>query len=530
MSPHPVAGRLLCRTTPSRYSAPMPTSRCLLRIVRASVLLTVVLGACRAPFDPDNGSIIPPVTSGPLIPFRIGWSGPDFARAVVADGSGNAYVTGYFAGTVDFDPASTASGRTASGPSDISVAKYSSTGDLVWVYSIGGTDSDTPFDIKLGSSNGVYVAGTVSAGAVCSGRVVKNSGGHDILLMRLNSAGTCDWALGIGGSGEDQAQSMLIEPNGDVVVTGFFSGTVDFDPGAGSALLVSRGGHDGFVARYGADGTFETVVQFGGAEDDAGNAIARTVEGDLVVGGEFRGVATFGSALAPVLLTSAGDVDFFLTRLSPQLGTQWATRGGGTGADAVGLNSIQVDGLGRIWVAGAFSGVADLDGSPLAVLVTSLGSSDIFVARYDGTGAWAGVARAIGGSGGEAVDKMVIDASGNLYLAGWFQNSVDFDPGAGTHVVVAKGSQGAGDGFVLSLDAGAEFRWVDPIGSVIAGDGNLGITSGLALDSGGSLWAVGRFFGRVTFDLTDPTVQAQSLGDADQYVARYGAVSGVLNR
>ncbi len=526
----PGLASLLCRTAPSRYSATMPTSRCLTRIVRASVMLSVLLGACRAPFDPDNGSIIPPVTDGPIIPFRIGWSGPDFARAVVADGSGNAYVTGYFAGTVDFDPASTSAGRIANGASDISVAKYSPTGALVWVYSIGGTDSDTPFDIKLGSSNGVYVAGTVSAGAVCSGLQVRNNGGHDILLLRLNAAGTCDWALGIGGSGEDQAQSMLVEPSGDVVVTGSFSGTVDFDPGADAALLVSRGGRDGFVARYGADGTFKSVVQFGGVEDDAGNAIARTIEGDLVVGGEFRGVATFGSALAPVLLTSAGDVDFFITRLSPQLGTQWAVRGGGTGADVVGLNSLRIDDLGRIWVAGSFSGVADLDGSALAVLVTSLGSSDIFLARYDGTGAWAGIARSIGGSGGESVDNLVIDASGNLYLAGWFQNSVDFDPEAGTHVVVAKGNQGAGDGFVLSLDAGAEFHWVNPIGSVIAGDGNLGIASGLALDSGGSLWAVGRFFGRVTFDLTDLTVQAQSLGDADQYVARYDAATGVLHR
>ncbi len=493
-------------------------------------MLPVVLGACRAPFVPDTSSIIPPVTTGPIIPFRIGSSGPDFARAVVADGSGNAYVTGYFAGTVNFNPTSPATGRTAIGPSDISVAKYSSTGALVWVYSIGGTDTDTPFDIELGSGGGVYVAGTVSAGAVCSGKVVPNAGGHDILLMRLSSAGTCDWALGIGGSGEDEAHAMLVEPSGDVVVTGFFTGTVDFDLGPGAAMLISRGGKDGFVARYGADGAFKSVVQFGGTDDDAGNAIAETVAGDIVVGGEFRGVATFGSALAPVLLTSAGDADFFVTRLSPQLGTQWAIRGGGTGTDAVGLNSLVVDALGRIWVAGTFAGVADLDPSPGTVLVTSMGSSDIFLARYDGTGAWAGIARAIGGSGSESVDKMAIDATGNLYLAGWFQNSVDFDPSAGTHVVVAKGTQGAGDGFILSLNSAGEFRWVDPIGSVIAGDANLGITSGLAVQSDGSLWAVGRFFGQVTFDLTDLTVQSQSLGDADQYVARYDATTGVLRR
>ena len=509
----------------------MPISRCLHRSARLAVVVPVLLGACRAPFEPDNGTFIPPGTITPSIPFRIGSSGPDFARAVVTDGSGNVFVASYFAGLVNFDPTSAiASGRVAIGPSDVAVAKYSSTGAFAWVYSIGGSDSDTPFDIKLGSSNGIYVAGAVSAGAVCSGRVVLNAGGHDILLMRLNSAGTCDWALGIGSSGEDQAQAMLVEPSGDVVLTGFFTGTVDFDPGPGTAVLISRGGRDGFVARYGADGTFKSVVQFGGVEDDTGNAIARTIEGDLIIGGEFRVIATFGSALAPVLLTSAGDTDFFVTRLSPQLGTQWAIRGGGTGFDAVGLHSVRVDDLGRILVAGAFAGVADVDPSGGAILLTSLGSGDVFLVRYDGTGAWAGLARAIGGTGSESVDHMILDASGNLYLAGWFQNSVDFDPTPGTHVVVAKGGQGAGGSYVLSLNSAGEYRWVDPIGSVIAGESNLGIPSGLALQSDGSLWAVGRFFGRVTFDPTNPTVQSQSLGDADQYVVRFDAATGALRQ
>ncbi len=502
------------------------------RIVPAVAVMVLLLGGCRAPFEPDTGPIIvTPGTTAPSIPFKVGSSGPDFARAVATDGSDNAYVAGYFTGTADFDPTSGAAGRTAIGSTDISVAKYSASGALAWVYSFGGTDTDTPYDIKLGAGGAVFVAGAVSRGAVCSGKVVPNAGGHDILLMRLNSAGLCDWALGIGGTGEDEAHAILIEPSGDVVITGSFSGTVDFDPSDSTAVLVSRGGRDAFVARYSADGTFRNVTQFGGFEDDAGNAIARTAEGDLIIGGEFRGVATFGSPLAPLLLTSAGDADFFVARITSQFGLQWGFRGGGAGVDLVGLNSLAIDNLGRIWVAGTFTGVADVDGSPAAVVVTSQGQSDIFLARYDGTGAWAGVAKDIGGAGSEGVDNLVLDGANNLYLAGWFQGSADFDPSAGTKVVVAKGTQGAGDGFVLSLTTDAEFRWVAPIGSVIAGDANLGITSGLSYQAAtGSLWAVGRFYGQVTWDRTDPTLQAQSLGDADMYVTRFTPATGVLKR
>jgi hypothetical protein len=142
------------------------------------------------------------------------------------------------------------------------------------------------------------------------------------------------------------------------------------------------------------------------------------------------------------------------------------------------------------------------------------------------------VARAIGGSGSEGADNLLVDGANNLYLAGWFQGSVDFDPTtAATQIVVARGTQGAGDGFVLSLTTDGEFRWVAPIGSVIAGDANLGIASGLAYQAAtGSLWAVGRFFGQVTYSPALPTLQAQSLGDADMYVIRLDPATGLLKQ
>ncbi len=508
---------------------PRPAPR---RALLAAAGLVLALGACRAPFVPDtSGGTLPPPVATPLLPFRIGASGADFARAVATDGAGNAYVASYFSGTVDFDPSPTsATGRIAIGSYDIGVAKYDSTGALQWVSSIGGTDADVPFAIKLAPDGGVYVAGYASSGAVCAGLALPNAGGHDVLLARFSPDGTCTWAVSVGSSGNDEAHDLVVESSGDVVITGSFTGTVDFDPGPGTGILISRGGTDGFVARYGADGTFKGVAQFGGVGDDSGNALATTVEGDLVVAGTFSTTATFGSALAPVVLTSVGGTDFFLARLAPGLGLEWAGSGGGPGDDAISSGGIVVDNIDRIYATGTFTGTADVDPSHAAQLLVSKGGTDVFLASYTGDGGFGGLAVEFGGTGNEGVGGLARDADGDFYLAGWFQNSVDFDPGAGTHVVNALGNSGAADGYLVSLDPNGNFRWVNPFSSNIAGNTSVTIANGVSVAGDGSIWTVGRFFGRVDFDPGEGAVILQSLGDADQFVARYYPVSGSMDR
>ncbi|MEO5800312.1 MAG: hypothetical protein ABIS00_12820 [Gemmatimonadales bacterium] len=508
-------------------------SRYLRFLKPAAIAAVVFVLGCRAPFEPDPVGVIPPPPPGPpspLLPFRLGSFGADFAKAVAVDPSGSAYVTSSFSNTLDFDPGSSNVSKISQGGTDIAIAKYWTDGSLAWVLSFGGVGADIPYDVKVMPNGTSYVVGYQSGGALCSGKVIPNAGGRDAFIARISPAGVCEWALGIGGTLDDEARNLTVEPNGDIVVTGAFRGSVDFDAGGGATVLVSRGGSDVFVARYSAAGAFQQVVQFGGIDDDAGSAIARTSEGDLIVGGEFRASATFGSALAPVVLVSAGVSDYFVTRLATGLGLQWAIRGGGTGTDLIGTGGIIADPNGTILVTGLFSDVADVDPGPSTVLLTSQGLSDIFLVRYDGAGVWSGLAQRIGGTGSDGVQGFARGSDGNLYLSGWFQGEVDFDPGSAVKALNSSGTSGAADGFVLSLSQAAEFRWVAPVGSVIAGDANFSIASGLAVTGDGAVWAVGRFFGLADLDPATTAVQVQSLGDADEWVVRYQAANGTLLR
>ena len=499
-----------------------------LRVRRATWLLPALLlwTACRAPQYGDLTPDQPPSTA-PLLPLRIGSIGPDFARAVATDASGNAYVAGYFSGSVDFDAGGGATVRSANGVYDISVASYAADGSFRWVYTIGGSGADVPYAIKLAADGGMYVTGYVTAGAICNGHVLPNAGGEDILLMRISAVGTCDWAIAVGGSGDDEGHDLAVDTNGDLLLTGSFSGTVNFNPDSGNGLLVSRGGTDGFVARYGADGSFKSVVQFGGAGDDAGNAIAlRASDDDPVVAGVFSGTATFGSALAPQLLQSQGGFDYVVMRLAPTLGLQWAIRGGGPGNDQINSGGIIAGTDDMIYVAGTFTGTANIGGA----VSVSHGDADVFIASYDATGTWTGFTRTFGGPGTDGVSGFARDAAGNFYLSGSFQGTLDFDPGAGTHVVTGLGTGGAADGYVLSITSAGDFRWVDPLSASIDGDANFGITAGISLASDGTIWAVGRFYGAVNFAPGGIAVVRQAVGDADQYVVRYDQLTGALRQ
>ena len=464
------------------------------------------------------------------MPFRVGSVGADYAKGVAVDVVGNGYVTGYFNGSVDFDPTAGSTIRTSLGGNDISVAKYSPSGALVWVTTIGGASNEQPFDIVALPDGGVLITGFVSPGATCNGAALGTAGGRDVLVARISAVGACQWSFAVGGPQDDEGRNITVRSDGSIAVAGMFRGTMDFDPSGAAAPLTARGGVDAFVATYSSAGAYLGAVQIGGTDDDLALDVAAASNGDVLVGGEFRGLATLGLATGAVPVVSAGESDYFLARYNSQLDLLWVNRGGGPQLDQINTNGIVVEPGGTIVVVGNFSGTANVGAGTSVVPVTSAGSQDIFITRYDAGGNWLGLANRLGGSGTDGAQGATLDGVGNIVVAGWFQGAVDFDPGAGVRVLVALGTNGAGDGFVASFDPAATLRWVAPIGAVVSGDASFALGAGVASDATGIVWAVGRLFGLVDLDPSGTAVSVQSGGDADQFVVRYNASSGAIER
>ena len=129
---------------------------------------------------------------------------------------------------------------------------------------------------------------------------------------------------------------IAIDPaSGAIYTTGFFSATVDFDPGAGVFNLTSAGSGDIFISKLDASGNFVWAKQMGGIAYDKCYSIAIDTAGSgaLYTTGVFEGTADFDPGAGTLNLTPAGQYDIFISKLDSSGNFVWAKRIGGTGRD-----------------------------------------------------------------------------------------------------------------------------------------------------------------------------------------------------
>jgi hypothetical protein len=174
---------------------------------------------------------------------RIGGSSYDKAYSVAVDSSGNVIVTGYFGGTADFGGGT----LTSAGFYDIFLAKYSSSGGYLWSKSFGSTTIDIGYGLTVDSTNNIILVGFFQATVDFGGGLLTSAGTSDIIVAKYSSAGTHLWSESFGSTGDDVAYGVAVDSSDsdNVLVTGYFNGTVDF----GSVPLTSNGFADVFLVK-----------------------------------------------------------------------------------------------------------------------------------------------------------------------------------------------------------------------------------------------------------------------------------------
>lgn len=338
-----------------------------------------------------------------------------FEPKIAVDSANNIYVSGLYEPIVDFDPGA---GVYQIPPPDSSsptwqfIAKYNSSGSFIWGENMGDEINVTIQQIKTDSSNNIYLLGGVrgatdidpTSGVYTIGTGAGNSF-RDVYLLKLTSAGNFSWCKQMGNIAvEDYPHDLAVDANDNIVITGYFKGTADFDPSTTAEynLVSNNNSEDAFVAKYTSDGNFSWAKSFG------------TPNG-----------YDYGKA-------------------------------------------ITCDASGNIYVSGIFSGTADFDPSPTTVFnLTPIGYRSIYVLKLDGNGNFNFV-KTIGATDGtynysENVFDIAADDTGNIYFTGNYLAQMDCDPDAGVYTILANG--GNDEIYLTSLSsATGAFRWAKTIG------------------------------------------------------------------
>ena len=429
--------------------------------------------------------------------LAMGGTGSDQPRNMAVDTNGNIYTVGRFRNTADFDPGPAVFNLTSAGGNDIFISKLDSSGNFIWARAMAGPGFDQIWDVAPDEDGNVYVAGSFTNTVDFDpGPGVFNltvTGNQDVFVAKLDSAGDLIWAGVLGGSGAEQPRGMALDADGNVYTVGRLQSAVaDFDPGSGVFNLISAGGNDIFISKLDSDGDFLWAVVLGDTGQDQASGIAVDGNGDIYTTGSFSGIVDFDPGPGASVLTSTGANDVFVSKLDSAGNFLGAVRMGGSGAD-IGFD-IEVDAGGNVITVGGFRDTADFDPGPGIFNLISAGNQDIFISRLDSDGSFLG-AVSIGGPGGDNARRATLDTDANIYVAGQFSGTVDFDPGLATASLT---SAGGTDAFVLKTDAAGNFVWVGAMGGP-----NSETPVGLELDGSRNLYTAGQFDVFVTTILQD---------------------------
>ena len=443
----------------------------------------------------------------------MGASSTEEGDDIAVDGSGNVYTTGSFTGTVDFDPGAGTADLTSAGSNDTFVSKLDSSGNFVWAKRLGGSDIDSGLAIAVDGSGNVYTTGRLrGTGDFDPGAGTTNlisAGLDDIFVSKLDANGDFVWAKRMGGSDYDYGYGIAVDGDGNVYTTGSFRGTVDFDPGAGTTNLISAGLDDIFVSKLDSSGSFVWAKRLGGSSADVAGDIVVDGSGNVYTTGYFGGTADFDPGAGTADLTPAGSNDIFVSKLDSSGNFVWAKNMGGSGSD--GGNGIALDSNGYVYTAGGFWDTADFDPGAGNAELTSAGGTDIFVSKLDSNGGFVW-AKNMGGASNDPMYDMAVDSSGNVYTTGFFLDTADFDPGAGTTNLTSRG----GDIFISKLDNNGNFIWAEGIGGA-----DLDLGKGIAVDGSGYVYTTGSFNYTVDFDPGVGTLNLTSVSAArDIFVSK----------
>jgi len=393
----------------------------------------------------------------------IGNPSTDQGESIAVDAAGNVYITGWFSPggviamnvplPVDFDP-----GPGVFNISSLTIAifvlKLDADGNFVWAKSMQGDNTEYGTSLGIDATGNLFITGafngTVDFDPGPGNVSLTQQGGpsqSDIFITKWDLSGNMIWVKQMGGTSAEYPFKLAIDATGNILLTGYFNGTADFDPGVGVANLISVGSTDIFICKLDNNGNFNWVRAMGSPTTEAAYTITTDLPGNVLITIPLAGVLDVDPGPGTTILTTAGFTDIVFVKLNASGDFQWARRLGGTGNDIA--TDIKTDAAGNVFIGGTFSRTVDFDPGPAQTILVAPNSGNIFFSKFDANGNFTWVARLPGSSGD--VFSIYLNTADEIFATGRYSGTIDFDPGPGSFNLTS----GASDIYINKLSQGS---------------------------------------------------------------------------
>jgi len=309
----------------------------------------------------------------------------DEGESVATDASGNVYITGIFQSTTITFGSYT---FTQSGSSDLFLVKYDASGNLIWATSAGGSNNDDASSVAVDPSGNVYIAGWFESPIITFGSFTLTlTGSSDVFLVKCDANGNVIWAKSSSQNapGSRWGLSVAADVSGNAYVTGLFSSSTIT---FGSTTLTNTGDDDIFIVKYNSAGTVAWAKSASGMSEDMGRSITTDISGNIYLTG-FSGSSTLSFDTSVLTNLNPGADFVFLVKYDALGNVLWAKSSQGTGS-TYGFGAA-TDLSGNCYITGVFSytPVINFDLSYLTNSDQSTG--DVFLVKYSSSGSvhWA---------------------------------------------------------------------------------------------------------------------------------------------
>lgn len=369
--------------------------------------------------------------------------------------------------------------------------------DFNWVGKIGRTDKSSSTSITADRLGNVYTVGVNDdTGDFDPGpgvfKLPNMPGGfQNMFITKTDPLGRLIWAKCFGNNSYYNVPNIITsDSTGNIYMAGRFGGTADLAPGVPVASFTSSGGTnpDMFICKMDSSANLIWIRTFGSTGLDEAFALTTDKNGNVFTTGRFSGITDFDPGAAVYSLTAINS-EIFISKLNTNGNFVWAKSMGGINNDIA--YGIALDDSANVYTTGTFENKADFDPSAATVYLTDKGSRDAFISKLDSNGNFVWV-KQLSASDGETGRRIVCDKSGDIIIAGFSNNDMDFDPGAGTYFLKLS-HKGSSNYFLLKLNRNGNFAWAGLLGH--NSYGSTGVENlDIALDSADNIY-VTAFYG-----------------------------------